>query len=379
MVLTGLVAGCTFSTQTPGPDDPTGLCPFDFTPATIDPCKEESPRSLDQLPDVTITDPTAAIDTGNGDIVAPNVFTPPPTTVIDGVRVVWTRTFTITAGASLRAYGDMPLAIIATSAIRIEGTIDASSTATTKGAGGNSPACGASTGKPGLQCAQHGGSGGGGGGFGAPGAPGGEGGDTHDCGGAATSGQPGGMAGIATGVPTKIRGGCGGGDGQPSNDPAGVIGVGGAGGGGVALIARDKVLVTGTIHAGGGGGQKGLERAGGGGGGSGGFLFLESVDVDLQATSIVAANGGGGAGGCDGTNTHEAGETGLPLIDNDADGGDGDGAGGNGGDGGFAATAATAGALSTRGGGGGGGGVGVIRVHAKTGSQAGKASPAITN
>jgi hypothetical protein len=370
-----LAGGCSFSTETPGPD-PSGLCPFGVTSEYIDPCKLTPPVELDELPEVTITDATA-IDTGNGEIVGPNVFTPPPSTVVEGVRVVWTRSFTIASGGTLRAYGDLPLVIVATSTIRIEGTLDASSNPSSRGAGANPMTCAMSTGGPGLQCAQHAGSGGGGGGFGAAGGAGGEGGDTRDCGNA-LDGQPGGAAGQASTPPATLRGGCAGGGGAPSNAAGGMIGSGGAGGGAISLVARDKVIVgtTGRILAGGGGGQPGRERAGGGGGGAGGMIVIESVDVDLQPMSVVAANGGGGAGGGDG-NVADPGEPGLPSTEA-ADGGDEDPAGGAGGDGGvISAEAGRAGTLADRGGGGGGGGVGFIRVRAKTGSQSGIASPAI--
>ena len=370
-----VLAGCGFDAQT-GHHSTSGLCPFEVEPDYTDPCTSPAPEDFDDLPDVTITDANA-IDTGNGEIVGPNVFKSPPTSVDGGVRIVWTKTFTIAMGGSLHAYGDLPLMIVATNAIRIEGRLDASSTLLSNGPGANPAACTALAAGPGLTCANQGASGGGGGGFGAAGGDGGKGGDTHACTG--TTGKPGGIGGKALGArPPELRGGCPGGDGALSDNNGSTIGLHGPGGGAVALVARDKILVSasGTIHVGGAGGQPGLNRAGGGGGGSGGMIFLEAVDIDLQPSSVLAANGGGGAGGTD-NSPAEAGEDAWPSLDN-ADGGTPDSNGGRGGDGGIIMfEQGLPGATADRGAGGGGGGVGVIRLHEKTSSRSGTVTPAI--
>jgi hypothetical protein len=310
-------------------------------------------------------------------IVGTNVFRPPPSTFVDGVRVLWTNTFKINAGATLRAYGDHPLLVIATATIEIDGRIDASSRTLSAGAGSNPAACNDPAFAPGAgqQCLQHGGSGGGGGGFGAAGGDGGEGGDTHACG---SDGKPGGLGGKPLGVsPPALRGGCSGRAGSPNNEEGSAEGPAGKGGGAIGLIARTRITVSSVINAGGGAGQPGKLRAGGGGAGSGGMIFLESAEIDLKSTSVLAANGGGGGGGCE-AGTAEAGEPGLASVD-DANGGNGEGNGGDGGDGGIAgSTEGEDGETASRGGGGGGGGVGVIVINAKTAKRDGLITPAPT-
>ena len=361
------LAGCSFSAELP--DKPPVECAFDFTPDYLDPCTLTTPGAL---LDVTVTDDTS-IDTDNGTLVGPNVVTPPPTTIVDGVRVMWTRSFTITTSGRVRAYGERPLVIIAMTTMRIDGSIDASSTTFSKGAGANPLACNeaAFAAAAGQQCANHGGSGGGGGGFGAPGGNGGEGGNTRMCDG--MDGKPGGIGGKAVALPTELRGGCPGGNGSRSDNATSAPGIGGFGGGAIALLAAERIVVAGVVHAGGAGGGPGVERAGGGGGGAGGMIVLESSVVDLAGASVLAANGGGGAGGCDG-GVALAGEHGLPGVEG-ANGGDPDGSSGAGGDGGVrVARDGQPGLIGDRGGGGGGGGVGVIVVHGP-GMREGMTSP----
>ncbi len=366
------MVGCSFSNQTDNPDANT-VCPFQFEPKYIDPCTPPPPVPL---VNITIAN-TASIDTANG--VISGGVTAPPSSVVDGVRVVWTRNFTIASGITLRAYGDLPLLVIATEKIHILGTVDVSTTAFSKGAGADPAVCATTTaGGPGEQCTTFGGSGGGGGGFGFSGSPGGEGGDGNTC--TATDGKPGGKGGLPLSTPPPaLRGGCRGGDGAISAMAQSMPGVAGAGGGAVGFIAGNSIVVDGTIHAGGGGGFFGTERAGGGGGGSGGMIFLEAPDVELVATSLLAANGGGGGGGVD-NGTAMVGETGHPSITNDAAGGSPDNNGGTGGNGGYvAARTGTPGGLAGRGGGGGGGGVGYIVVHHINNLlNGGMASPLIT-
>jgi hypothetical protein len=369
-----LLAGCELSQTLGGGNDPTGLCPFpEIVHEYVDPC--EMAPSLDTLPDVTITD-AATLDTAVGAIIGTGVPAV-PSAEVNGVRVVWTRSFTIAGGGSLRARGPLPLAIIATTTIAIDGRLDAASTKATRGPGSNPAACAQLAAAPGEQCNQHGGSGGGGGGFGTMGAAGGEGGNTRDCNG---DGKPGGAGGTAiVGPPPEFRAGCDGAIGSKSDNTGSTDGVAGFGGGAVALIAREKIVVgpTGVLHVGGGGGQPGAIRAGGGGGGSGGMIFLEAIEVDLQPSSVLAANGGGGASGVD-MDSGEEGDNGKASIE-EAEGGETDSNGGDGGDGSALMKAATLGSLGERGGGGGGGGVGVIRVHQLTGTRRGVTSPLMTD
>ena len=168
VLLAVTAAGCGFSASGGGGDDSSDLCPFPLSPEYVDPCKA-SPSNLASLPDVTIVG-AAQVDSTNGEITGPGVPLSPPTTMVDGVRIVWTNDFTITTAGTLRAYGPAPLMIVATGTIRINGKIDASSNMFAAGPGANPPACNAElAAKAGATCAQHGGSGGGGGGFGAAG------------------------------------------------------------------------------------------------------------------------------------------------------------------------------------------------------------------
>jgi hypothetical protein len=377
--LLAITAGCGFSSSSSGGDDTSELCPFPLTAEYTDPCTA-TPSNLDSLPDVSIGG-AAQVDSTNGEITGPGLPASPPTTMANGVRIVWAKDFTITSAGSLRAYGPAPLMIVATGDIRISGEIDASSSMFAAGPGANPPACvGDNAAKPGETCAQHGGSGGGGGGFGAAGGAGGLGGETRDCGGGVL-GRPGGAGGTALAMtPTELRGGCPGANGAPTNSATSVGGASGSGGGAIALVARGKIIITATgrVHAGGGGGSTGEERAGGGGGGSGGMIFLEAPDIDLQVSSVLAANGGGGGAGTD-NGEPTAGEDGWPSTDA-AKGGAPDSGGGAGGDGGvITVEQGRPGGLAQRGGGGGGGGVGVIRLHEMTSMRAGVTTPAIAD
>src|SRR5688572_27364014 len=114
--LSGLLVGCSFSSDAPNPDANT-VCPFDFEPKYIDPCTPPPPAPL---VNITIAS-SASIDTTNG-VISGGGVTPPPSSIVDGVRVVWTRNFTIASGITLRAYGELPLLIIATETVNILGT-----------------------------------------------------------------------------------------------------------------------------------------------------------------------------------------------------------------------------------------------------------------
>ena len=179
--------------------------------------------------------------------------------------------------------------------------------------------------------------------------------------------SPGGTPG-AVPPPEVLRGGC-----QGQN-----IGVslGGKGGGAVAVLARTKLTISGSINASGAPGAGGAAAGAGPGGGAGGMIYLDSPDIGLGAGAQVFANGGGGG---------EAGEVGTPgmpgLKSTNATtpgfGGTGAGEGGDGGYGGYRDFAAANGndGQPGVGGGGGGGAVGAIRIRPNPVGDASNVSP----
>jgi len=276
-----------------------------------------------------------------------------PHIVQNGVQIISVQDFTIASGATLRAVGTLPLAIMVWGKAQIDGTIDMSSTWAVAGAGANPSECPSGSNGPRDGGAEYGGDGGGGGGgFQGRGGDGGDGNDGDGDG-------DGGNGGDAWGRPTILRGGCKGAD-----APEGSARFGGNGGGAIALLVRERLTIGGGIHAGGGGGggAVGGGYRGGGGGGSGGMIKLMAHELIVTATARVAANGGQGGGG-NGRYNAEDGENGrldgtaATSTNSDEDGSPG-GAGGYGSeeDGGDALKA-------WDGGGGGGGGAGYILLH----------------
>lgn len=270
----------------------------------------------------------------------------------DGQSVFAVQGFTMGAGSSLRAQGDLPLLILSAGDIEIAGIIDVSagcdldpSAKTCGGPGGGrgadyeNPATGCGIGgKGGFASPPVSIGGGGGGGSGQAGAGGGD-------GGFGAFGGGGGEACAPSLVP--LRGGSGGG--ETGTDSGGA---GGGGGGAVQITSYTAIRLVSPaiIDAGGSGGSVGIEGYGGGGGGGGGGILLEAPILSIDG-AVLAANGGGGGGGA------ASGEDGRRDADQ-AQGG-----GSTGGLGGALSGAPTAGAAAS-GGGGGGGGAGLIRVHA---------------
>jgi hypothetical protein len=278
---------------------------------------------------------------------------------------------TVDAGSVLRAVGQRPLIIAVRGNVTVAGTIDVGSTKTQRGAGSNNDCV--PTGAGGDGGVRDGGpgglvlSGGGGGGaaFGTDG--------TNGTG--SETSAPGGLRGLAFGLPTlePLHGGCRGGSGGLANQ---TWGFGGNGGGAVQVSATGAVLVmgSGTVTAYGAGGKGGQEdqHIGGGGAGSGGGILLEGNTIVVQALGSVTANGGGGGGGS-GYNATFYGADGADGDDRSATvalGGNRGVCGGNGGNG--ATRLAPAGPAGgpmcgmSIPGGGGGGGVGRIRFNAAT-------------
>lgn len=267
----------------------------------------------------------------------------------------------IQQGGTLVAYGSRPLALAATDAMRIFGTVDVSSKRSQQqptqpaqvGAGSapTAPGLCAFTGSP--EAAAGGGGGGAGGTFATKGGDGGIG-NTDNAGGG-TRNRAGGLPGTALALPSILRGGCNGQPGAPGKDST--IAPSGLGGGAVYLFAPSLQL-TGSVLANGSGADIPGGDDGGNGGGSGGMIVVESDS--LAVSGLLLATAGGGAKGGNGNDPGLAGAdagTSTPVIPAlGGTGGDLDGDGGNGsisGDG-------SPGRQSRGGGGGGGGGVGHI-------------------
>lgn len=320
-------------------------------PTQIDVCKAPAGDGL------TLTPGQWFFDTNSGALTDPNsdASFPQSTLVTDSrgieLRIVSLEHFTVDAGATLRAEGKRPLVLVSWTLATIAGVIDVSSNAGDPGAGSTAGGCVSAS--DGADEA----SGAGGGAGGALGGAGGDGGDGNNVATTAAGGT-----GADAVSPMFVLGGCPGAAGGNNTG-----GAGGNGGGAIAVIARDAIEVTGTIHAGGaGGGAAQGGKGGGGGGGSGGGIDLQAPSIVLGADAIVAANGGAGGGGSD-NNDASQGQAGQ-LSDLAALGGAGEGKGKPGGNGGAGTPSGGPGVASERGGGGGGGGAGFIFLRTDSAS-----------
>ena len=287
-------------------------------------------------------------DTTVGTLLDPagNATIPPNTLGANG-RVLSVSSFHLAAGTTLRVTGGSPLIVASWDTISVAGSIDASSTATTSGAGSNPTGCAAHAAAIGQNDA--GGGGGGGGGGQAAGGHGGVG---------SSGSGGGGLGGTAIAAPLLL-GGCTGAKGGTGSTPPGD---GGAGGGAIQLTARTSIAIAGTakLHAGGAGGKPGLQDntgGGGGGGGGGGMIGFEAPTLTVAAAAVLAANGGGGGqgagnvGGAPGQNA---------LISATRALGGNTGSGGVGGVGGGGITLLGGGGGNDGAGGGGGGAAGFV-------------------
>jgi hypothetical protein len=330
----------------PLPVDACGLTPI----GSIDPCglgAPDGPLTLDGTLN-TDTDPRCrsyGLATGGA---ACAIYA-------DGITVADALTLTVS--------GSIPLILVSTQDIAIDGELDVSSRTTGQlGAAANDSSCAAAL----LPEADLGGGGGGAGGsFGSAGGDGGVG-DTNT--GAGNDGD--GAAGIAgspvVGIPASIRGGCRGSNGGDEAPGGGLGGAGGSSGGAVWLAARGMVVVggNGVIRATGAGGGGGQVQAGGGGAGSGGMVVIEAIATEVLG--VIAANGGGGGGG--GVRISGAPYSGNPGQDGRPDdqvatgGTGGPVAAGKGGNGAAGSQVAKVGQSSAVGAGGGGGGGGIIHI-----------------
>jgi len=313
---------------------------------------------------------TQKIDTTNSTMCAAYASTPPlALCVITGTAI------TLPAGNTVTVVGNRPLVLLSTSAITIDGTLDAASKRARDrdgtGPGADTGPCPSNSVSPttGLQ---------GGGGFGG----------SFGTGGGNGGNAPTGFGGIAGAAPniTTLTGGCPGGSGANNAFGSG-RGGGGHSGGAVLLVAPQTITVSSgaTINASGRGGDAGRgsftnQGGGGGGGGSGGMIAFDGDTVTLAGKCF--ANGGGGAEGSGHDTGRDGGESTAP--DTKARGG-GSNSGNSGGDGGDGAgngdgaspgNAGAAGPMGTgTGGGGAGGGAGVIKIVAAHQTVGGGLSP----
>lgn len=273
-----------------------------FTPSNFDP----SGVNWSAQPNSRLNCGTTTIDSTDPDGAGPSVATitnwcgtaPTPFVQIQNggpeIIVVPLTGLTIDSGNTLRLVGPRPVAFAVDGKVTIDGTIDASASDTTPGAGGNY-SCEPSQGGDGTGevTSWRGASGGGGGGFGTAG---GMGGDANTDRISANNVRPGGAAGVTRGSAALIPllGGCSGGRGGNCSS------AGGAGGGAVQISASGLLEVNGTIRANGGNGATpcGPTSEGGGtGGGSGGAILLEAATVDTAGSTIETKGGRGGRNG----------------------------------------------------------------------------------
>jgi hypothetical protein len=267
------------------------------------------------------------------------------------------RDFHMTLGATLRATGSLPFAVIAFDQIILDGNtrIDVS-------AGGAGARTTCDNGAVAGTDESGGAGGGGGGGFGANGGRGGDG----NSDGTTAAGGAGGA--VSATIPMGPLGGCPGAHGG-MGDVAG--GAGGLAGGAIYLAARHQITIAGSagINAGGGGGGAGgvgggtfdNGDTGGGGGGAGGMIFIEAAMI--RATGMLAANGGGGGEASGDGDAGNPGKDALLSTMPAAGGRGGSPTGTDGGNGGAGTGAAQGVTTPSQGGGGGGGGaVGYIIV-----------------
>jgi hypothetical protein len=261
------------------------------------------------------------------------------------------RTLTLRPNARLLVRGDMPVALVASGDVRIDGIVDAAADGDDGFAGGWS---GSRTQAGSMRVDDRGR------GPGAGSAP-----DTvsrSGAGGGAFCGRGGGSSGPGSygqsALVPLVGGSSGGGGFSP----------GGAGGGAVEIVSGRSLTIgpEGVVHAGGG-----ASMFGGGAGGSGGAILLEAPTVVVRG--VVSANGAGGSGNADwGDILPRAGQPALTSAAQ-AKGGIGPNPGGRGSGGAVADGEAglfeqiIAGSIGAYAG-GGGGGAGRVRIATMSGS-----------
>ncbi|MGN6108299.1 MAG: hypothetical protein ACTHU0_24545 [Kofleriaceae bacterium] len=228
----------------------------------------------------------ATLDTGDAASPGPSCLPSIPQSWTDGGQppACFVAARRITVAGTLSVTGDLPLVLVATDEIVVDGMIDAAShRGGSKGPNANPTGCTSSDGGS----AGNRGGGAAGGSFGTQGAAGGTG---------AAGVVPGGMPPPASPEPhDKLRGGCRGGAGGAGDDrPAG----GGQGGGALYLVAGNAIEINALVNASGAGGDGGdASRGGAGGGGAGGMIVAYAPTLTVGTSGLMVANGGGGGGG----------------------------------------------------------------------------------
>jgi hypothetical protein len=314
------------------------------------------PTALSFSPGCVTTTDTVTLD---HDIVTDTMC---PGTIMTSACVVAGQS--IIVASSIHVTGTLPLALVATSMVEIDGAIDVGSHAGVAGAGAD-PGCTSPALAGGLGPTMTANGGGGGGG------------DQQRGG---TGGSAGGEGGAGGAVQTlAVHGGCAGGEG-------GGVGPAGDGGGALIVIAGGSIKLAADLLAGGGGGQGAGVGAlgggdGGGGGGSGGLVLLDAPHVTVANAPRVCANGGGGGGssGSPSPMVGNAGEDGCSNPNNAvAQGGQGAQQGGAGSVGTTAPVDLPVVPMGMGGGGGAGGGAGYIVIIGATSLGTAAASPPAT-
>jgi hypothetical protein len=249
------------------------------------------------LPDVCDTRATMDLQISNSGTFDPNSNASctdvMPQPGAPSICVAHYRSISIAPAAVLTVAGvsttlGRPLALVADADLTLDGTLDVSAHGNTNGPGGGV----IESGGPVIPRDGGGNNGNGGGGAGGASA-GGAGGSVGMNGGAANGG-----AAIDPATTPTLLGGASTGRGTFMSMSGGPL-IGGGGGAATLVSCRGRVIVTGTISAGGGGGLggflSGVNPFGGVGGGAGGYVTFQGLGVEI--TGQLFANGGAGGSG----------------------------------------------------------------------------------
>ncbi|MGH7440178.1 MAG: hypothetical protein ACRENE_31180 [Polyangiaceae bacterium] len=267
---------------------------FTYAPSNFDPTTYSAPSGATTDCNATYSSTSHTFTTGSCSGTAPTIESGVAVSGGPAVDILVFSTLTIAASSTLTLTGSNPVILAVYGTATINGTIDASASGATPGAGGNATQCAAA--KPGTG-GINGASGGGGGGKAVAGGAG-------ACGGQNCN-SPDTIAGGAVTASSVFSGGCAGGVGQGSFATNGKPTVpAGAGGGAVQIAASGAVSGSGTLKANGTDGTAGVistngvgdqNGTGGGGGGSGGYILIEGTQTTAPSFTYAANGGAGGA------------------------------------------------------------------------------------